>query len=114
MSVVVDIDSIINKIALDNDLDPLEVRKAVNSQFRFVKKVISYVDKEDWDTEGLEYPQVRLPYFGRFYVKGKRAKHVKKFSEKARDGLTQKEYRQNKVTEKYENGTRKKYGGLLD
>jgi hypothetical protein len=55
----VNVKAIYAKIAKENDLDIHEVEAAARSQFAFVKKVM-----EEGKFEG-----VRLPFFGRFWVK---------------------------------------------
>jgi nucleoid DNA-binding protein len=55
---IVDRSGIEKKIAVDRGLSIIEVRKAVHSQFQYIRKVMQ---------EG-NYEQIRLPYFGRFRV----------------------------------------------
>lgn len=65
----VDRDAIIKQIAQETGLKISEVRDCVKAQFAYVKKAM----------ESNRFPQVRLPYFGRFWVKDKRLKELQKY-----------------------------------
>jgi nucleoid DNA-binding protein len=67
---------IIRKVAADHGLKPTTVEEAVNSQFSYVKKVM----KSD------TFDQVRLPFFGRFWVKPSRLKWLQKFGKRVPNG----------------------------
>ena len=57
------------QIAKDLGLTVKEVEEAVENQFRFVAATMA----------SNTYAQVRLPFFGRFWVKPQRLKHLQKF-----------------------------------
>jgi len=63
---------IIRKIARELGLSIGEVEEAVDSQFHFVASVM----KSD------TFDQIRLPFFGRFWVKAQRLKHLQKFGKR--------------------------------
>jgi len=66
---------IIRKIALDEGLTKQQVEEAVNSQFRFAHRVMA----------SNTFAQVRLPFFGRFWVKPARLKFLQKFGKRIPD-----------------------------
>lgn len=63
---------IIRRIALEEGLTKKQVEEAVNSQFHFVHKIMAS------DT----FAQIRLPFFGRFWVKPSRLKFLQKFGKR--------------------------------
>jgi len=65
---------IIYKLATKYNLPISKVEEIVNSQFKFVKNVM---------TEG-SFEAVRLPYFGKFSAKKERIKHINKLSNEAK------------------------------
>lgn len=65
---------IIYKLATKYNLPISKVEEIVNSQFKFVKNVM---------TEG-SFEAVRLPYFGKFSAKKERIKHINKLSDEAK------------------------------
>lgn len=61
-------EELIEELADKYNLPTSSIRKAVNSQFKFVKKKIGSGD----------FPKIRLPYFGLFHAKESRINHLNK------------------------------------
>ena len=57
-------------LATKYNLPLSKVEEIINYQFKFIERVMK---------EG-KFEGVRLPYFGKFYVKKKRLEHIKKLS----------------------------------
>ena len=61
-------EELIEELADKYNLPAAQVKKAVNSQFKFVKDKIG----------SGKFPSVRLPYFGLFHANESRIKHLNK------------------------------------
>lgn len=59
-------DELIQELADKYHVDPKEVRRAVESQFKFVAEKMAEPD----------FPQIRLPFFGVFKANRTRIKHL--------------------------------------
>ena len=68
---------LIQNLAIKYNLQLKTVTDIIESQFKYVGKVME---------EG-KFEAVRLPYFGKFSVKGNRVKHLDN-TKKQKDGLT--------------------------
>ncbi len=72
MARIVDKRKIFVSIAKELGVSVRDVESAVDSQFRYVKRIF----KSD------TFAQVRLPYFGRFWVKPGRLKFLQRFGKR--------------------------------
>lgn len=61
-------EELIEELAKKYHVSPEEVKKAVNSQFKFTRDKISSGN----------FPEIRIPYFGLFRAKESRIKHLNK------------------------------------
>lgn len=66
---------IVRKLAIKHNLTYMEAKEIVNSQFYLVAEVMKTADRKTAD-----FKNIRLPEFGKFYVKPERIKFLRKLN----------------------------------
>ena len=59
-----EINKIIKKLSLDNNIPMVDIEDVIKSQFHLVKKVIESATRDEQDT----FKTIKLPNFGKFLV----------------------------------------------